>query len=555
MFSAIITKFFSFIGSLCLLLFGMDMLSNGIQKGSRKSLQKLLNVISGNRFSAVFTGFAITAIIQSSSATTVMVVSFVNAGIMNLTQAIGVIFGANIGTTVTAWIVSLFGFSFSVFAISIPLFGIGFILKKFKKFKIHNFSDVFMGFGLLFCGLDFLSKSVSLNADSVQFLQNFTNLGFGGIILGVLAGAFFTAIIHSSSAMTAIILTMAFNGSLSWELSAALVLGSNIGTTIDAILSSLEANTNAKRAAFVHVLFNIAGTFLALCVFNHFLKLIDLIVPGTPQENITTHISMLHTVFNICATLVFLPFTRQIADLVSHIIKGEDHIDSAHYKFPIIFASSHAGVEFYISQIQKEIHIMTRKVMDMFDVLYNALINLKSTTENQNEHHQRINLLEDYVDQMKDSITDFLLKCERLPSVNSNMRKLLTQLIHHTDGLEVLSDERCSLLFSIGKLDKSSSIDEDFHKIIIDYFEEVRVFFEYVAGLFILGITNEQKEKTQDFENKIDKRKKQLKKDIRKRIENGENVKEQLYYLDVVRKIEKTGDYIYALVNNQITHQ
>ena len=156
---------------------------------------------------------------------------------------------------------------------------------------------------------------------------------------------------------------------------------------------------------------------------------------------------------------------------------------------------------------------------------------------------------------MKDSITDFLLKCERLPSVNSNMRKLLTQLIHHTDGLEVLSDECCSLLFSIGKLDKSSSIDEDFHKIIIDYFEEVRVFFEYVAGLFILGITNEQKEKTQDFENKIDKRKKQLKKDIRKRIENGENVKEQLYYLDVVRKIEKTGDYIYALVNNQITHQ
>lgn len=539
-------KIFQFVGSLAILLYGMDMLSSGIQKGAGASIQKLLHIISGNRFTAVLTGLAVTTIIQSSSATTVMVVSFVNAQIISLTQAIGIIFGANIGTTVTAWIVSIFGFTFSISAVSIPLFGIGYVLKQLKKYKIHNFSDMFMGFGLLFCGLGFLSKSLTLSAQSVEFLQKFSNLGFGGILLGVLCGMLFTALIHSSSAMTAIILTMAYQGSLSWELSAALVLGSNIGTTIDAILSSLNANANAKRAALVHVGFNIAGTFIALCLFKPFLRFVDFLVPGTPASNITNHISMLHTVFNICATLVFLPFVNQIAALVSKIIKDDKKIDDEHYNFPVIVPFSHLGVDFYLSQVQKEIAIMTGKVMDMFDQVYNAFSN---STSRQSIIEEQIKAKESFVDEMKDSITDFLNKCSRLPSSNRETRHNLSRMINTTDALEVLSDECCSLAFSIEKLPSSDKkIDDNFHKKLLEYFEDVREFFEYVSDMVILGISETQRKDMARIENQIDDKKKQLKKEVREKIEHGKNVKTELNYLDVVRKIEKTGDCVYSIV-------
>ena len=291
---------FNFVGALALLLWGMDLLSSGIQKGAGNKLQKLLSVVSGNRFTAVLTGLVVTGIIQSSSATTVMVVSFVNAQILSLTQAIGIIFGANIGTTVTAWIVSFFGFSFKISAFAIPLVGIGFFLKSINKFGLKNFSELFLGFGLLFLGLDLLGDTLSLNPESVSFINKITDWGFGGILFGVFLGTVLTALIHSSSAFTAIVLTMAATGTLNWPLSAALVLGSNIGTTIDAVLSSIGASTNAKRAAAVHVGFNICGTILAVICFNPFLKLVDLVVPGTPQSNITNHIAMLHTIFNTC---------------------------------------------------------------------------------------------------------------------------------------------------------------------------------------------------------------------------------------------------------------
>ncbi|MBO6101359.1 MAG: Na/Pi cotransporter family protein, partial [Spirochaetaceae bacterium] len=293
MIATTIGQILEFGGSLCLLLFGMEMLSNGIQKGAGSSLQTLLGKISSNRFSALLTGVAVTAIIQSSGATTVMVVSFVNAEILTLTQAIGIIFGANIGTTVTAWIVSLFGFSFSIEAAAIPLFGFGFVLKYFKKIRLHDFADSFMGFAFLFMGLGLLKSSMELKPDSMAFLYNLTNLGFVGLLLGVMIGAFFTALIHSSSATTAIILTMAANNSLPWNLAAAVVLGSNIGSTVDAVMSCFKANVNARRTAAIHVGFNVLGTAIALCLFQPFLALVDFIVPLEPQKNITAHIAML----------------------------------------------------------------------------------------------------------------------------------------------------------------------------------------------------------------------------------------------------------------------
>lgn len=549
MFLNIIGQIFGFIGSLCLLLFGMNMLSDGIQKGAGSNLQKMLGKITGNRFAAVLTGIGVTAVIQSSGATTVMVVSFVNAEILTLTQAIGVIFGANIGTTVTAWIVSFFGFSFSISAAAIPLFGLGFILKYFKQFKIHNFADCFMGFALLFMGLGLLKDTLSLSPSSVAFLQKFDSIGIAGILLGVFIGAFVTALIHSSSAMTAIVLTMAANGSLSWELSAAIVLGSNIGSTIDAVMSSFGASVNARRTALVHVGFNVAGTLIALLVFKPFLALVDLIVPGIPSQNITTHIAMLHTIFNLCATLIFIPFVDHIASLAKKIIKDNRTEENEHYKLPAILPYSHVSADLYSFQIQKEITKMSIKVMEMFDCITNTLTNEK----NIEEENKTVNAIENYVDEMNIAITGFLQKCSRLPTANSTDRNNFARLIQITDNLENLSDECSSIMHTIGKFfsaydDSDKDIKPKRTKEISDYLEMVRIFYEQICIYLSTGISSEERLNAEIIEQKIDDKKKTLRRLSRKRIENGSDVKIELNYIDLVRKIEKAGDCAFSIV-------
>ncbi|MDY5682353.1 MAG: Na/Pi cotransporter family protein [Treponema sp.] len=545
-----------FTGSLCLLLFGMNMLSDGIQKGAGNNLQKLLGRITGNRFTAVLTGIGITAIIQSSGATTVMVVSFVNAEILSLTQAIGVIFGANIGTTVTAWIVAFFGFSFSISSAAIPLFGIGFLLKRLKKFKIHNFSDSFMGFALLFMGLDLLKAAITLSPDSAAFLLKLNNLGLAGLILGVFIGAFVTALIHSSSAMTAIVLTMASNGSLGWELSAAIVLGSNIGSTVDAVMSAFGASVNAKRTAFVHVAFNVTGTVIALCVFKPFLALVDLIVPGTPVSDITTHIAMLHTIFNLSATLIFIQFVEQIASLSKKAIKENEQEQNEHYKLPAILPNSHISAEVYSFQIQKEISKMAAKVMDMFDAIYNTLINEKILSNFRNSSEsieiiiQEVEHSENYIDEMNEEITHFLQNCSRLPNANHEERIHFSKLITITECLEDLSDECAALMFALQKFIKKGNggSSENQTKSVLDYLESVRIFYEEICFYMTAGISDVQKENCQLVEEKIDKTKRELKKASRKRIENGCDVKAELAYMNMVRKIEKAGDCVYGIV-------
>nr|WP_318715776.1 Na/Pi cotransporter family protein [uncultured Treponema sp.] len=544
----LISQVVGFVGSLCLLLFGMNMLSNGIQKGAGSGLQKLLGKITGNRFYAVLTGIGVTAIIQSSGATTVMVVSFVNAEILSLEQAIGVIFGANIGTTVTAWIVSLFGFSFSISAMAVPLFGLGYILKYFKRFKIHNFAECFMGFAMLFMGLGLLKESLSLGPAASRIFSIINDWGIRGILLGVLIGAFITALIHSSSAMTAIVLTMAANGTLSWNLSAAIVLGSNIGSTVDAVMSSFGASVNARRTAFVHVAFNVSGTLLALVVFNPFLKLIDFIVPCEPAENITTHIAMLHTVFNICATLIFIPFVNQIASIARKIISESAEAKDEHYHLPAILPHSRISADLYSFQIQKEITKMSAKVMEMFDSVCNSFIN-PANAENENE---RVKYLENYIDEMNGAITEFLQKCSRLPNANRNDRKHFSTLLHITDTLENLSDETCSLMHTVKKYVSNSDYDFNFirSKEINDYVESVRVFFEQVCLYFTVGFNVDEKNAGELIEEKIDETKKELKRASRKRLEAGADVREELQYIDIVRKVERAGDCVYAMLQN-----
>ena len=544
----VLSQVISFIGSLCLLLFGMNMLSNGIQKGAGSGLQKLLGKITGNRFYAVLTGIGVTAIIQSSGATTVMVVSFVNAEILTLEQAIGVIFGANIGTTVTAWIVSLFGFSFSISAMAIPMFGFGYILKYFKKFRIHNFAECFMGFALLFMGLGLLKESLTLGPAANKVFSIINEWGLGGILLGVLTGAIITALIHSSSAMTAIVLTMAAGGTLSWELSAAIVLGSNIGSTVDAVMSSFGASVNARRTAFVHVAFNVTGTIIALLIFRPFLSLIDIIIPLEPSANITTHIAMLHTIFNICATLIFIPFVNQIAMISRKVISETATEKDEHYHLPAILPHSRISADLYSYQIQTEISKMSAKIMEMLDSVCNSFTNPNNADE-ENEH---VKYLENYIDEMNAAITGFLQKCSRLPNANRNERQHFSDLIHITDTMENLSDETCSLMHTVKKFvtDEKYRTDSKRSREIMDYIERVRIFFEQVCVYFTIGFSAEERNSGEIIEQRIDETKKELKKESRNRLEAGADVKEELNYMDMVRKIERAGDCVYGILQS-----
>ena len=549
MFLSIFSTVFNFAGALALLLWGMDLLSSGIQKGAGNKLEKLLKVVSGNRFTAVLTGIMVTGIIQSSSATTVMVVSFVNAQILSLTQAIGIIFGANIGTTVTAWIVSLLGFSFKISAFAIPLIGIGFFVKSLKKHKIKDFGDMILGFGLLFFGLDLLGDTLYLDPESVHFINQITDWGVWGIGVGVLIGAALTALIHSSSAFTAIILTMAASGSLNWELSAALILGSNIGTTIDAVLASIGASINAKRAALVHVGFNIIGTIIALIFFKPFLSLVDLIVPGIPTSNITTHIAMLHTVFNTCATLIFLPFVNQIASFVTKLIKEPESEKDAHYKLPVIISQSRNTVDFYLMQIEREVAIMSSKTMTMLDEVYSAFEGYDE--DSINKIAETVFAQENYIDEMHEEISAFLMSCYKMEETTQLIGVKINKLLQITSEIEALSDECASLVHSLQKyINKNPDKKTSSYEKLLPYMTQVKEFFDYVSQHLSLGLTAEEKKLSVEMEQSIDSTKKQLKKLARHRIEDGKDVKTELHYIDIVRHVEKAGDCVYSIVNS-----
>lgn len=545
---SVVTSILNFVGALALLLWGMDLLSAGIQKGAGDKLQKLLSVVSGNRFTAVLTGLFVTAIIQSSSATTVMVVSFVNAQIISLTQAIGIIFGANIGTTVTAWIVSLLGFSFKISVVAIPFIGIGFFMKSLKN-KVKDFGDMIMGFGLLFLGLDLLGDTLTLNPESVGFINGITNFGFWGIILGVLLGTVLTAVIHSSSAFTAIVITMAATGSLTWDLSAALVLGSNIGTTIDAILSSLGASTNAKRTALVHVLFNVFGTVLAIIFFKPLLALVDIIVPNTPNGNITNHIAMLHTVFNVCSTIIFLPFVNQLASLVTKLIKEPPVSEEEHYKVPVIISKAQNTIDVYVMQIEREVLRMAAKVMSMLESVYESLVGYdEKSIEEVSSHFIKE---ESYIDEMNEGISNFLMECFHMADTGSPIQLKIEKLIQVTNSIETLSDECATIIHKLQKyvLENSNHKSSSYEKLL-PYMNQVNEFFDYVSQHLAIGLTTQERQLSVEMENNIDKTKKELKKLARYRIQEGKDVKSELHYIDIVRHVEKAGDCVFGIVKS-----
>jgi len=528
------------VGSLGFLLYGMQLMSSGVQKSAGEKLQRALGFMTKNKFMALLTGLFITMIIQSSGATTVMVVTFVNAGLMTLSQSVGVIFGANIGTTVTAWIVSIFGFNFNISNFAVPAFGLGFFLSLMKSGSYRNIGEAVMGFGLLFLGLSMLSAAISFEPEQLKWLNRLQNFGALSVLIAFAAGIFITALLHSSSAFTAIVITMAYNGLVTWEFAAAMTLGSNIGSTIDVVLASLGSSTNARRVALIHVLFNTVGTLVTLIVFRPFLAFVSLITPGDPASNIATRISMLHTVFNTLATIVFLPFSEKIVRLSEKIIiqKGGIENEPYHLEFPEFQKTGNVAV--YMIQAEKAISDITDIVTGMFDRIQVGFS--RRDREFVDEHIKPIEQEEDYIDQMHEQVTRYLLKCGNLP-VNEKQSIHINNMIQIVDELENMSDSCFSAAMLIEKsITKKMKFPQEDMELMIPYVELARQFLQFIRINVNRQLDEAKLAMATELENQIDSYRKELKKIARKRLESGADVKAELLYIDLVRLIEKIGD-------------
>ncbi len=526
------------IGSLGLLLYGMKLMSDGIQKSSGEKLQRALAVLTGNRFASLLTGLVDTMIIHSSGATTVLVDNFVNSGHMTLAQSVGVVFGANIGTTITAWIVSIFGFNFKISAFAIPVFGIGYFCSIIRKGRYRNWSEALMGFGMLFLGLSGLSAVFT--PEQLGWLFTIQGDGPLAILIGFVIGILITALLHSSSAFSAIVITMAFNGLINWEMAAAMTLGSNVGSTIDAVLASLGTNADARRSALIHVMFNVFGTVLALIFFHPFLDLVMILTPGGQHSNIAIRISMLHTVFKTLSTVILLPLQNPLIALAKKIIKDDPEKTSNVYKLEFTGLLSKDSVTTHIMQAEKAIADMTDVVTDMFDKIQIGVT--KRNNDFIEKYGEASELAEDYADQMHEQITHYLIKCESL-QVTEKQLNHISNMIQIVDELENMSDSCYGTIMLISRsIEKKMKFQSEDMERLLPYIELARQFLQFIRININKQLTPEKLELARELEDGIDAFRKDLKKVARKRLEGGADVKAELLYIDIVRTIEHIGD-------------
>ncbi len=531
------------VGSLGFLLYGMRLMSDGVQKSSGEKLQRALGALTGNRFKGFLTGLGVTMIIQSSGATTAMVVSFVNAGLLTLKQSVGVIFGANIGTTITAWIVSIFGFNFKISAFAIPVFGVGFFLTLRKQQQSKNIGEAVMGFGALFLGLAWLSDVFSFDPSELGFLASIQNLGVLSIIISFFVGFVITALMHSSSAFSAIVITMAHNGIVTWPVAAAMTLGSEVGSTIDAVLASLGTNADARRAALVHVLFNLVGTTLALICFRPFLALIEYI---SGDANLAIRISILHTVFKTINSCIFMPFISQLVKITYIFIKDDKNVDDSVYHLE--FSENLIGKDnppAHIIRLEKEVADMSEIAFEMFTIIENGFNN--RNTEFIEKDFVRLEKKENYCDQMNEAILRYVVNMESL-SLTEVQRNELSKLTQISDELEAMTDECATMGFLIKRsIEKNMKFETEDINLLFPYLLMAKDFVQFIKDNVNKKITIPQFKYATELEAKIDQQKNYLKKTARKHIEGGADVKSGLMYIDFVRHIEKLGDHAYAV--------
>jgi len=551
----VVFKIFTLLGSLGLFLYGMTLMSEALQKVAGDKLRNILAAMTSNSFSRILTGLFITAVIQSSSATTVMVVSFVNAGLLSLVQSIGVIMGANIGTTITAWLISLLGFKADIAVLAIPLVGIGFAFMMFKSNKKKSIGELIIGFALLFLGLSSLKSSVpdlQSSPEVLAFLQQWTNYGFGSVLMFVAIGTILTIVLQSSSATMALTLVMCNNGWIPFEMGAAMVLGENIGTTITANIAASVANVSARRAAMAHSVFNLFGVVWVLILFHPFLTVVSKIImaigldnplqDGASPNSTLYAISMVHTLFNICNTLILVWFTNQIAALVTKIVKGKKEEEV--FRLQYIHGGLLNTAELSLAQAKAEIIHYAQICRRQYVYAQEAL-----NTEDSEKFDKLYKKLEEYeqiTDRIELEIAKYLNNiAEGQLSEESGRR--LQAMYKIISELESVGDSG----FNIARILQRRNIhnrefDPNMIKKLNYMTELINRGFDAMINNLTLGYDKiENISNAQDVEHDINEYRNNLKEEHLLNLEN--NVYSYLtgvYYMDLISEYEHVGDFM-----------
>lgn len=539
------------LGALGFFIYGMKIMSEGIQKVAGSKMRNILRAMTSNRFKGVLTGFIITSLIQSSSATTVLVVSFVNAGLLSLVESIGVIMGANIGTTITAWLISIVGFKVKIAYYALPIIAFGTPLLFFSKDNLKSWGEVFIGFALLFLGLEYLKDSVpdlKANPDVLAFLTAYTDLGFISIIIFVAIGTLLTIILQSSSATMALTLVMANNGWIPFDLAAAMVLGENIGTTVTANLAAVVANVHAKRTAFAHFLFNVFGVIWVLILFYPALSLIDTWLATSQGESpyntaaaIPIALSVFHTTFNVLNTLLLIGFIKIMASVATRVIKSDGEEE---YSLRYIDSGLMSTAELSLEEAQKETARFGEITRDMSKA-FRSLLHAKKSKK-QKKLLAKIRKYEELTDNLEEAVSNYLLKVSAEGRLSSKSSIRVASLLSIVNDLERVGD----VFFQMSKdMDKKIKEDLNFTEGQLTNLEEMMDIIDESIEIMVSNLNssydNVKLTPAAMKEQEIDKKRNKLLKQHLKQMEKKDyNAKIGALYKDIFHLCEKVGDHV-----------
>lgn len=561
-----ILQIFTLLGALGMFLYGMNLMSSGLQKAAGDKLRGLLSAMTSNPFKGVLTGLGITTVIQSSSATTVMVVSFVNAGLLTLSQAIGVIMGANIGTTVTAWMVSWLGFKADISLLAVPLMLLGFLCSNSKKSQRRNIGELVVGFSLLFLGLSFMKESVpDLNETPqvLEFVKAWSGYGFGSVLIFLLFGTVLTLVLQSSSATMAVTLIMLSMGWIPFNMACAMVLGENIGTTITANIAASVGNTQAKRAAMSHTIFNVFGVIWALIFFKPFLALVGNVIelfglPNPAAEGFAVSaqdspdataalygLSMLHTLFNTFNTLIMIWFTKLIEKAVVWIVKAPKNQEQEVFRLKYISAGPLATPELATEQAFDEIIHFAQ--ISKNGLAYAGAAIQESDPDKFEELRGKLVKYEEISDRIEYEIATFLnsVSAGDISEETSVKIKAMYKIIGELESLGD-SGESISRILSRKNIHKKA-FDQDTLKKLDDMVSSVNDAYE--AMIFNLKAAHkgdlEEISNAYNAEDRINNLRNNLREAEIEDIESsGKNYQTSVYYMDIVSELEKMGDFM-----------
>ena len=546
--------FLKLIGSLGLFLYGMKIMSEGLQKVAGDRLRSILTAMTTNRVTGVLTGVLITALIQSSSATTVMVVSFVNAGLLTLAESISVIMGANIGTTVTAWIISIFGFKVDMAAFALPLLAIALPLIFSGKSNRKSVGEFIFGFSFLFMGLSYLKANapdLNANPEMLAFVQNYTDMGFFSILLFLFIGTILTMIVQASAATMAITLIMCANGWIRLELGAALVLGENIGTTITANLAALTANTQAKRAALAHFVFNVFGVIWVLIIFHPFIQLVNWVVDtffqtNNPEVAISYKLSAFHSIFNICNVCLLIWGVKLIERTVCALIRPKEEDEEPRLRF--ITGGMLSTAELSILQARKEIHLFAERTHRMFGMVQDLLHTDKD--DDFNKLFSRVEKYENISDNMELEIANYLNQVSE-GRLSSESKLQIRAMLREVTEIESIGDSCYNLARTINR---KRQTNQDFTEKQYEHIHFMMKLTDDALAQMIVVVEKPEHQsidinKSFNIENEINNYRNQLKNQNILDVNNKEyDYQMGVYYMDIIAECEKLGDYVVNVV-------